>query len=306
MRQRIFFIGLTIIGIIFILGIAFSDKSKEQLQFLGIYRIIGKVTQDANRSVPQLLFLKDEDEAKLKEYFKRYYAYQYTDPEQIKKQKYLEKLLKEIKPLAKRKLDYEIYLEPSIYPNAFALPGGLILVTDGLLKTVKSESELMAVIAHELGHIERYHCIDAVKFELAARKLKLDELGEIADFANRLLIKHSYNKNQEDEADEYSFELLTKTKYDPTSVARAFNSLYQFYQHEFDESKYSDPIRDYFRSHPPLDKRIDKFKSKAKQWWYLHSEKRYIGIRNLKEKIPYSEKDFGEKEYINKFQFIIE
>ena len=55
-------------------------------------------------------------------------------------------------------------------PNAFALPGGVIIVTGGLLKTLKSEAELAAVLSHEMGHIELSHCLDTVRFQLLARK----------------------------------------------------------------------------------------------------------------------------------------
>jgi len=302
MKQKIILLGIVLLGILFIIGIVLSEKGNEYIQFYGIYRILGKITQNVNRSVPQILFITDEDEGKLKDYFKEYYGL--SSSKNNKVNRYLNQLLDSIKPLTKRKLEYEIYLYPSDIPNAFALPGGLIFVTEGLLKIVKSESELISVIGHELGHIERYHCIDAVKYELAAKKLKLDELGEIADFANKLLIKHSYSKNQEEEADEYSFELLKNTKYDPSSIVRAFKRLKEYYEDEFEESKYSDPIRDYFRSHPPLSNRIEKFRSKAKMWWFYNKgEKRYIGENNLKKMIPYSLKDFGEKEYIDKFIF---
>jgi len=64
----------------------------------------------------------------------------------------------------------------------FTLPSGVILVTKGLLETMQSESELVSILAHELGHIERGHCFDVVKYELLARKIKSEKLGELAIF----------------------------------------------------------------------------------------------------------------------------
>ncbi|MCR4316087.1 MAG: M48 family metalloprotease [Planctomycetes bacterium] len=47
--------------------------------------------------------------------------------------------------------------------NAFALPGGFILITTGMLKTVKNEDELACILGHEITHVEKRHAIDAIQ-----------------------------------------------------------------------------------------------------------------------------------------------
>jgi predicted Zn-dependent protease len=93
---------------------------------------------------------------------------------------------------------------------------------------LQSEAQVVSVLAHELGHIERGHCFDKVRFELVARKVGSDTLGALADFAAQLLLRHSYSKTTEDEADEYAWELLVNSEYDPRGVGGAFESLRRF------------------------------------------------------------------------------
>ncbi len=72
----------------------------------------------------------------------------------------------------------------------------------------------MSVMAHEMGHIELGHCFNAVKFELLARKTHEETLGKIADFAVPFLLHPSFSKTQENESDEYAYNLMIESQYD--------------------------------------------------------------------------------------------
>ena len=87
------------------------------------------------------------------------------------------------------------------------------------------DPELVAVLAHELGHIEQGHCVDAVKFRLLAEKLGERTFGQIVDFAVQMLVAHSFSKTQEDEADEYAYTAVVNGPYDPRGVGDSFRSL---------------------------------------------------------------------------------
>jgi predicted Zn-dependent protease len=168
-----------------------------------------------------------------------------------------------------------------------ALPGGAILVTRGLLETLGSEAELVAVLAHELGHIEQGHCFDAVKFSLTARKIGAAPLGNLADMTVDLLIGHSFSKTQEAEADQYSFMALVNSDYDPNAVGNAFDSMLAYAKKREVTPATSglNPIRDYFMSHPPLELRGAKYRGEARLWWDRHpNEVRYVGEANLRER----------------------
>ena len=196
---------------------------------------------------------------------------------------YLNDLVQNQARFLKKPFSYHVYLIDRAEPNAMALPGGVILVTKGLLRIMGSEAELLSVLAHELGHVELNHCLDAVKFQLLARRIGHGTYGKIADVAVVLLLRHSFSKTMEDQADEYAYALMVESPYDPRGVGSAFSQLLQY------ENKPIGPkdtranlFRDYFMSHPPLALRREKFKERADAWWRAHpQEHRFVGRNNL-------------------------
>ena len=172
---------------------------------------------------------------------------------------------------ARKPFDYRVYILNWSMPNAMALPGGVILVTTGLLEVVNSEAELAAVLAHELGHIERGHCLDAVKFRILADKLGARPLGQIIDSSVRIMVGHSFSKTQEHDADEFAYAALLDSPYDPAALGMAFGSLLEYQRARGRRSSQGvDPFRDYFRSHPPLEVREAEFRERAGAWWRRH------------------------------------
>jgi Zn-dependent protease with chaperone function len=97
-------------------------------------------------------------------------------------------------------------------PNALALPGGAILVTNGLLEQVASENELALVLGHELGH---YHARDhlrglgrALAFQLVIGALGGEQIVTgLAGFAGALA-QRGFDRRQESEADAFGLALL--------------------------------------------------------------------------------------------------
>ena len=178
-----------------------------------------------------------------------------------------------------------------------ALPGGVILVTRELLNTVQSESELISVLAHELGHIELGHCFDTVKFDLLARKVGSEPLGELADVIVQILLRHTFSKTVEDEADVYAYELVVNSRYDPLGVGNSFGSLSRFLRARgVKPQQHAEPFRDYFMSHPPLEIREAKFHEQATAWWKRHPHaRRYIGRQNLKNRAALSVKAISDE-----------
>jgi len=111
-------------------------------------------------------------------------------------------------------------------------------------------------------------------------------LGNLADMAVNLLVRHSFSKSQEAEADDYSFALLVNSEYDPNAASNAFASLLSFHARQgATPAPGVNPIRDYFMSHPPLELREARYREEARIWWGLHSgEARYVGRTNLRER----------------------
>lgn len=302
-HKHLFFILLFGFGCIAIVtAISTGDFSQSnRVSFAPLFQLFGKAPQSLSRSVTKMLPIDSVDEGELGKNYRSFYtSIEVSNPEDQKTLDYLNSIVKRLQRFKKKPFDYEARILQSESPNAMALPGGVIVVTSGLLKIMKSESELVSVIAHEMGHIEMSHCFDSVKYEILTKKLTHSNLGAIADFSRSLLIRHSFSKTQEDEADSYGFQLLVNSEYDPTAMAKAFQNLKGASGREYDGP--ANPIRDYFMSHPPLEQRISKFSSKAQTWWNgKTTEQRYIGTENLKMKTDLSVKEFGKNEWVTKF-----
>lgn len=246
------------------------------------FQLLGTPVKFLDRAASRIVPVNALDERELGDTYRKRYDAQVTaeDVDQV----YLDALMAELKLFARKPFPYRAYIiGRSGRPNAMALPGGVILVTRELLSTLRSESELIAVLAHEIGHIERGHCFDAVRFQLLSRKIGSNTLGKLADMTAQLLLRHAYSKTVEDEADEYAYELLVSSKYDPLGVGRSFGSLRQYREKAGAPTpQHANIMRDYFMSHPPLEIREVKFSERAAAWWRRNPiEKRYVGQQNL-------------------------
>lgn len=207
-------------------------------------------------------------------------------------QAYLDRLMAALRPFARRPFPYRAFRALRLGgPNALALPGGVILVSDELLTDLGSEAQLVAVLAHEIGHIELGHCFDAVRFQLLGRRSGSETVGTLADLARGLLVRHSFSKAEEHEADAYAFTLLASSRYDPAALGSAFASLQRAQDGASSGGRgeggdlLRDYLRDYFSSHPPLPLRREEFRQKAAAWWRRHPhEPRYLGVANLRRR----------------------
>ena len=254
------------------------------------FMLLGKPIGYTNHALTKILPVGEADEKEYGDAIRlRYGQYETND----KNNKYVNVLIKHLSKNKKKSFPYTVYIINESYMNAFALPGGVIFITEGLINNLSSESELAGVIAHEIGHIELSHCLDTVRMELVARKIGMAPAGELADFAVNILFRHSYSKTQEDAADEYAFALLKETKYTPFGISNAFKSMINEYP---SDQKTADVIKEYFMSHPHLELRADKFEHKAKEWLDNHEgEKRYLGELNIQNKISFYQKTYEDE-----------
>jgi predicted Zn-dependent protease len=117
--------------------------------------------------------------------------------------------------------------------NAFALPGGYIYVTRGLMSYFTSEAELAAVVGHEIGHITARHTVSQIsKAQLANIGLavgmivrpELQSLGGLAEAGLSLLFL-KYSRDAERQADDLGLRYVTRVGYDPRPMADVFTTL---------------------------------------------------------------------------------
>ena len=225
--------------------------------------LAGRPVQMVDRAVSQTLGMDALDEAALgREILARSPWRELPGP----RQDAVRAVVAELAKGAHKPFDYRAFLIDEPYPNAFAMPGGVVLVTRPLLDLL-AEDELAAVLAHEIGHVELSHGLDAAKFEIAAKKLKVSELGAIADLLYGVFVRHAYSKAAEAEADDYAFEALVASRWDPGAEARAFHRLLEL---DHDARGGLHPLRDFLASHPDLTHREAEFRARAEAWWADH------------------------------------
>lgn len=126
---------------------------------------------------------------------------------------------------------FRVVDDPAV--NAFALPGGFIYVTRGLLVHLNSEAELASVVGHEIGHVTARHTVSQMSNQqlaglgLALGTIVSSEVGRYAGLANSalgvLFLKHS--RDDERQADDLGLRYLRRTDWDPREMLDVFQML---------------------------------------------------------------------------------
>jgi predicted Zn-dependent protease len=130
-------------------------------------------------------------------------------------------------------LPWEFHVVNDAAVNAFALPGGFIYVTRGLLGAMTNEAELASVIGHEIGHVTARHSVQQIsKAQLAQLGLGLGSIlsSDIAQFAGLAsqglgILFLKYGRDAENQADELGFRYALNQKYDVREMDDVFETL---------------------------------------------------------------------------------
>jgi predicted Zn-dependent protease len=260
------------------------------------FQLLGRPVKAVDRALTRVLPIDGVDEAAFGDAIAR--RYEPHSGGSVEQQLYAQRLLSEVSELGRKGFSYRVYLIETEEPNAFALPGGIVVITTGLLSTLKSESELAAVLAHEVGHVELSHCLDRVRFEILSRKIGSASLGELADLAMTLMLRHTFSKTQEEEADEYAWAYLRQSDYDPWALGLAFHRLLEGHGETGHERSALNPVLEYLQTHPHLELREERYRERAKVWRENHpSDQRYVGRSNLLSLTPMSIDDSDSSEW---------
>jgi predicted Zn-dependent protease len=150
---------------------------------------------------------------------------------------YIEQLGRRLAQFSPRQdLDYSFQIVEMEEPNAFALPGGYIYVSRGLLALANSEAEVANVLAHEIGHVAARHAAQRDTAAKAATLLTLLGVAAAAassgdgrsvagmQFLGQGLLA-SYSRGQERQSDRIAIELTTAAGIDPGGMARFLKQL---------------------------------------------------------------------------------
>ena len=154
--------------------------------------------------------------------------------------------------------EFQVVDDPS--PNAFALPGGFIFVTRGLMSLMNSEAELAAVLGHEIGHVTARHSVAQLsRAQLAQLGLGLGMilspdlrgLGDAASAGLSLLFL-KYGRDDERQSDELGFRYMLEHGYDVNEMDDVFSAL-----QEAGRLAGQSPVPSWLASHPSEPERIE-------------------------------------------------
>jgi Zn-dependent protease with chaperone function len=156
---------------------------------------------------------------------------------------------------------------PSIGANAFALPGGTIVLTDQLAELASNDEEIMAVLAHELGHVAERHPMRQLLQSSAVGLAMTWYFGDISSLlasAPTLLLETSYSRDFERRADRFAADTLRANGIPPTRLADILEKLETAHRgaRKKDEQESPDLFR-YFSTHPETGERIRELRSNA-------------------------------------------
>lgn len=138
----------------------------------------------------------------------------------------VEMIVERLRPFMERDLDYEVFVIDHEMTNAFAISGGAMYVSTGMLEFVRSDLELAGVIAHEMVHADRKHVIIQMarndRMSLIALAAAIASKGHgaamMAVSALQVAVMGAYSIDIEKEADARGIDALTHAGYDPVGV----------------------------------------------------------------------------------------
>ncbi|MHC4984410.1 MAG: M48 family metalloprotease, partial [Planctomycetota bacterium] len=182
--------------------------------------------------------------------------------ENARLQNYVAGIGQELTLYAERDMPYRFAVLRSETPNAFALPGGRIYITAGLMRNLRNERQLAAVLGHEIGHIVNKDSVKGIQNDLGVRILATiaeaalkGSGGQVAGTATKVagsIVNLRYSRKQEYRADKCGITNIEKAGYNPWGGVEVLEVLQELKDSE------GGSFLEIFQTHPLTSKRIEK------------------------------------------------
>ena len=166
-------------------------------------------------------------------------------------------------------LEYHFKILDSPVVNAFAVPGGYVYLTRGILAQFNNEAELVGVLGHEMGHINARHSASQQSKQqlgqllLVGGMIASEEFRQFADYAMQgmQLMFLKFSRDDESEADRLGVEYSSKIHYDAHQMANFFNVL-----NKMQMASNHAGVPTFMSTHPDPRDRYNAVNKKATQW----------------------------------------
>ncbi len=176
-----------------------------------------------------------------------------------------------------QQVDYQFQIIDSAEPNAFALPGGYVYISRGLLVLTNSADELAGVIGHEIGHVAARHGVQRLTraapigfvtgITSAAvglvSPLLASAVSGTGSFINSAVLA-PYSRGQENDADAIGQELAAKAGWDPAGITHFLNTL----DREVTRNDSKASSIPFLSTHPSTPDRVRKTEQRATEITY--------------------------------------
>lgn len=174
-------------------------------------------------------------------------------------------------------LDYHFTVIDSDTVNAFALPGGYIYVTRGIMAYLNSEAELAAVLGHEIGHVTARHSVrqqsaatvSGVAGAVLGAATGIPGSQDLFNTLGKAMLS-GYGRDHELESDRLGAEYLARTGYDPQAMLEVIGVLknQELYEKERArrEGREAQSYHGVFASHPENDQRLQEVVKAAERF----------------------------------------
>lgn len=166
-------------------------------------------------------------------------------------------------------LPYQFYIVDSPVVNAFAVPGGYVYFTRGILAHFNNEAEFAGVLGHEIGHITAKHASRSQKSQLlstlgliGAAVLAPNVVGQNMEALQQGLglLTLKYSRDHESESDELGVEYSSKIGYDANEMADFFGTLKRL------SDKSGNAVPQFMSTHPDPGNRYTRVHQLAKEY----------------------------------------
>ena len=175
-----------------------------------------------------------------------------------------------LKNLDSKKYTYRFYISHSDELNAFAMPGGYVVVNEGLLRASRNAEEVLGVLGHELGHVERQHGMQQMVSSLGIMALAQIFLGDASGLlaaatqGGAMLMTKSFSRDHERDADKFGVQLLQKSQINPQGLVSFFEIL-QRKEKDNQVIETMNKTLSFMSTHPATEERIQDLKAMIAQ-----------------------------------------
>ena len=217
----------------------------------------------------ELMLLSESDEIDLGRQTDAEVVKEYGVLEDPKLTAYLNDFCQRLGKVSHRpKLSYRFKIVDASVVNAFAVPGGYVYFSRGILATLNSEAELAGVMGHEIGHIaarhsaKQYSRAQLAQVGLGVGSVFIDSpvLSGLAQLGAGMLFMR-FSRDNEREADDLGVEYASKAGYDSAQLASFFEAL-----EGMNPGSDRSGLPGWFSTHPSPQDRVQVVRARAKEW----------------------------------------